>query len=160
MYAGAEHLFNKEDTLHDSNLRVAYNNAQFLRMAMLVLEPLGEPYLYSIEISAELRESDVKAYSNYLHNQVYPDPGHDNVKAITGDVYEKVMKQIGRCYVPPTKRAGKPRKDRTTPVPYGNGWFMVTNPADGRILAVEQQFEPENNAVATGTFTKAVVKHP
>ena len=40
--------------------------------------------------------------------------------------------------------------------PYTCGWFMITDPRDGRVLAVEEQKTPENNAVKIAALEKII----
>ena len=56
------------------------------------------------------------------------------------------------------KRKGRPRKNGKTK-PYNNGWFMVSVPSSGRIVAVSQMVEPENNSITFATMEKALKTH-
>lgn len=158
-FAGAEHLFEGDGVMVEKRIAVMYMDARFLMLAMQEFEQLGDPYLYAIKVGEEVTEADVKAYDVHLHSNAFPAPSSDLVRELACDGHEKVMKKIGRCGALPTKRAGKPRKNRQAPVPYGNGWFMVSDPRTGRVLAVEEQFEPENMTVVLGALTKALQQH-
>ena len=46
------------------------------------------------------------------------------------------------------------------PKPHLNGWFMITDPSNGRILSVEVMSEPENNAVKIAAIEKILHIYP
>ena len=82
-----------------------------------------------------------------MHNHVYPPLNSETVIALAGDGHEKVLTRICHGDAVPMK---SPEALGGGGKPFTNGWF------DGRVLSMEQQIEPENNAVVTKAFEKVV----
>ncbi|CAE8711661.1 unnamed protein product [Polarella glacialis] len=83
--------------------------------------------------------------------------------ALMGDDYIfkiKIGSEVCAGAPSPKKRGGRPSTKRTKQKPYTNGWFMLSDPSDGRILSVVQQFEPENNAVVFEAIGKVIDTYP
>ena len=61
------------------------------------------------------------------------------------DGNEKILVKWGATEAP-SKRAGRPTaRNGDKRKPFSNGWFMVTDPSNGRILSIEYMHEPECN---------------
>ena len=144
--------------VHDTHwFMVQYYDARMLMLAMQELHPLGETVLHNIVISDEFSPSALTAYDKHMHQKAFPPKCKQNVKEMSGDGHEKVMVKISKGCAAPMKRTGRPRKNKAKKQQaYGNGWFMLTDPKDGRVLAIEQQFEPENNAVKKKCLKKVL----
>ena len=108
-----------------------------------------------IIIGEELTPDSLRAYDEHLHDQVFPPSKHRRaqVNEIVGDGHVKVHVKCA-CGEPP-KHKGRPRKNGAAK-PYGNGWFMLVNPKNLRILAVTCMDKPEDNAVVRETLAKAL----
>ena len=153
-FAGRDVLFPHGGHSRDHFQRY-YGNARFLLLTMQEFEPLGPGSLFDIVIGDELTEASVVAYDEYMHSTVYPPRDADQVKELCGDGHEKVIVKVCAGSPVPMKRKKKDRAPKKH-VPYGNGWFMVSCPRDGRIVGVTQMFEPENNLVTAQTLEKAI----
>jgi hypothetical protein len=70
-----------------------------------------------------------------------------------GDGHVKVHIKCA-CHSSP-KHKGRPRKNGIAK-PYGNGWFMLVNPTNLRVLAVSCMDMPESNPVVRETLVKAL----
>lgn len=154
-FAGQHVLF--PDSQHcDRNFRGLYQDARFLMLSMQEFKHLGGQHLLSIKIGDELSPDALQEYDIYMHERVFPPANVASVKELAGDGNEKVLIKICGGKPLPMKRAGAPTKQRTAPKPYNNGWFMLTSPADGRVIAVHQQFEPENYEVVIKSLSKVL----
>ena len=61
------------------------------------------------------------------------------------DGNEKILVKCGATEAP-LKRAGRPpARNGDKRKPFSNGWFMFTDPSNGRILSIEYMHEPECN---------------
>lgn len=156
-WAGSESLFDKTMMHHD--FHKLYNDARFLRLAMQEMQVLGEKHLKSIKIGAEVTDKSATMYGHYLHDFEYLPKDTASIKEIAADGHEKVLVKL--CAgTSPGPRAGRPRKNGRGPIPYTNGWFVVSNPQDGRVLGVSQMLQPENNDVAIKTMARVLDKLP
>ena len=81
------------------------------------------------------------------------------VTAFAGDGNSKVMMKVCEGSAQ-AKRSGRPSQRKTKPKPHLNGWFMITDPSNGRILSVEVMSEPENNAVKIAAIKKILHIYP
>ena len=79
-----------------------------------------------------------------MHEEIFPPENPDDVRELAGDGNEKILVKVCKGDAP-KKRAGRPPQRRENPKPFGNGWFMVSDPRSGRILALSYMHEPENN---------------
>ena len=142
--------------------RDRYSDARFLFLAM---KEFGEmerngngQFLKKIELShdqscKEITKPMLDKYSDWLHAKVYPPASPASVKHIAGDGHEKILTKIcAGDKVPMKQRKGKNGRKLL----YANGWFMIMDAAGGRVLSVQQQFEPENNEVVTVALEKVI----
>ena len=96
----------------------------------------------------------VDAFDLWTHKIPFGDTTGRNPKELVGDGHMKVVSRL--CSQTPTpKRAGKPMKGKKTKR-MTNGWFVVCAPKTGTVVAASQMFDPENNAIASSTFEKAL----
>jgi len=102
-----------------------------------------------------LETSMVDKYSDYLHDVIFPGESPSSVKEVAMDGHEKVKM---RC-TGATRRVGRPRKNERQ-MNYTNGWFMVVNPADSKILGVLPQRQPENNALKLQILKRIMPHYP
>lgn len=107
------------------------------------------------EMSVTLTHSMVEKYSAYLHDVIFPGSTPSDVREIAMDGHEKVLM---RCEHAP-KRGGRPRSVGQ-PLKFTNGWFMLVNPKDSRILGVTPQLNPENNATKLAILRRTIGHYP
>ena len=140
-------------TADDQKWRLRYQDVRVLYVAMKEFGDMREAgfrdYLHSIELShmsdcKEVTQKMLAEYDAWLHKDVFPPAKPDSVTAMAGDGHEKVLTKVCAGDKMPKK---PPQTHHGKPKAFTNGWFMLIKPADGRILSVEQQFEPENNDV-------------
>jgi len=135
----------------------AHNDALLYFIAMQELEPIGRHT--KMEIGNELTQATVTAYSQYLHNRIYPHKKAKNVTVLVGDGHSKVLTRCMGGQTP--KRVGRPRtRKRGRKSGFTNGWFMICEPQSGRVVTVAQQINPENNDDVEKAFERAIEKHP
>jgi hypothetical protein len=154
-FAAGEVLFS------DSNLgefwwAKTFRDAQFLRMVMQELFEVQKSLVYEIIIGDELSAKALRAYDDYMHRVGFLPANPDDVKELCGDGHEKVLVKLCCDDEKPKKRSGPPSSKRSTAFPYNNGWFMAVNPTDGRVLGVQEQFEPENNQVVIDCLNRVL----
>ena len=76
------------------------------------------------------------------------------MRELAGDGHEKV---IAKCRPPSSPAAdGAGASDPPSKRKFGHGWFMIVHPGSQRILGLEPQTEPENNAVKIRRLGKMV----
>ena len=73
------------------------------------------------------------------------------------DGHEKVLVKCGTALA--KQRSGRPRATGIVK-PYGHGWFMIVDPASGRVLSVVSQDDPENNLIASQALGKVLFLYP
>lgn len=144
--------------------RRSYEDARFLYLAMVEFSDMkakgGPDHMSNIQVSdhghegvREVTEKMIADYDKWLHHCAFPIDNPTSVKELAGDGHEKILKRI--C-----NGDAKPMKTRKAPggraKPFTHGWFMVMDPANGRIVSVVQQFEPENNAVCIEALEKVI----
>lgn len=148
---------------------VNYEDARFLFTAMSELEDMrnsgGKDFTRNIQLTnngggrgygMEMTDTMLSAYSAYLHDNIFPTPMHSRVRELVGDGHEKILTKICAGDTIPRKGPISVRGKRKR---FSNGWFMLAHPC-GRIVAVEQQFEPENNEVVTRALQKVERSFP
>ena len=120
-----------------------------------------DDFLQTIEVDdrcpVEITPRMLAAYDVWLHKDVCPPANVMSVTALAGDGHEKVLTKVCAGDKVPKK---SPPAIGGDPKLFANGWFMVSNPADGRIVSVEQQVEPENNEVTARALGKVLVSYP
>ena len=109
----------------------------------------------SIVIDDPLSSRLLQEYDTWWHEQAIPDMLTQTVSTVAMDGHEKIAT---RCYDAPPSRGGRPRKDGHIKLSH-NGWFMITDPDTGIILAVSEMREPENNDLALRTLCRATAVH-
>ena len=121
-------------------------------------------YLHSVEPShqsdcKEVTQKMLAEYDAWLHKDVFPPAKPELVTAMAGDGHEKVLTKV--CAGAGDKMPKKPpQTHHGKPKPFTNGWFMLINPADGRILSVGQQFELGSNDICAKAMLKIVGAYP
>jgi hypothetical protein len=163
-WSGKDTLFADSDV--PSVLRIMYEDARFLLqvakefqdMAASTGKASDKRLAQNIVIGDELTDEMIQAYDSWLHAKVFVPKRTGTVKALAIDGHEKVMLKLCASEDPPP-RVGRPRKD-AAPKLFSNGWFMMTDPACGRILSVEPMAGPENNDVAFRTIEKVISHYP
>ena len=95
-----------------------------------------------------LSDQSLRNYATWWQLNVMKPVGRKKVLEIVMDGDEKIATKCGSD-VP--KKDGRPRKSGAVRH-YNNGWFMAMNLADGKILIIEEMFEPEDNKVALRTI--------
>jgi hypothetical protein len=146
--------------------RRSFSFARNLYLAMLEfgeMEGSGYgDYLYSLRVQDShdqrpcFTDAMLKHYDRWLHECSFPPNHPEVVKELAGDGHEKVAMKVCGAEQPMKMPRGKHGQVRHTT----NGWFMITDPATGRILSVEQQIEPENNAVVEAALGKVLPLYP
>lgn len=101
-----------------------------------------------------LSDQFLRNYATWWQLNVMKPVGRKKVLEIVMDGHEKIATKCGSD-VP--KKDGRPRKSGAVRH-YNNGWFMAMNPADGKILIIEEMFKPEDNKVALRTI-QSVLSH-
>ena len=145
--------------------RERYQSARFLFLAMQEFGDMKDAgcddFLQNIKVSdrhhVEITPRMLAAYDAWLHADVFPPANVMSVTALAGDGHEKVLTKVCAGDKVPKK---SPPAIGGNPKNFTNGWFMVSNPADGRIVSVEQQVEPENNEVTARALGKVLVSYP
>ena len=94
--------------------------------------------------------------------KIFPPVDPSTVDTFSMGGHEKVTVKVCRGGDRPA-RTGRPRKleagKKRRVKPYTCGWFMVTDPRSGRVLAVEEQKAPENNSVKIKCVKKVIKKY-
>ena len=118
-------------------------------------------HLYALEVGCPISDEAMAALDKHMHIKVFPPADTSRVSVLAMDGHEKVMVEVCRTEGVPSKRSGRLMKVRKTATkgsrankPYTCGWFMITEPDTGRVLALEEQKQPENNAVKIACLRK------
>ena len=109
----------------------------------------------SILIDDPLSSRLLQEYDTWWHEQAIPDMITHKVTTVAMDGHVKIATKC--CDAPPS-RGGRPRKDGHIKLSH-NGWFMITDPDTGIILAVSEMREPENNDIALTTLCRTTGVH-
>ena len=75
-------------------------------------------------------------YDKKIHEEQFPPAEKSTVEIMAADGNEKVLVRVCNENAP-SKRRGRPNQKKKKKRPYNNGWFMITDPETGRVLAVE-----------------------
>jgi hypothetical protein len=138
----------------------SFNDARFLLVAMKEFEGLPDhKHLHALRIGEVIPEVALRDLDNHIHTHDFPPAQADSVSAFAMDGHEKVTVRACGTTLQPIKRAGRPRTKKTARTgkrPYTCGWFMISNPADGTVLSVEEQKTPENNLVKKKCISKVI----
>ena len=137
------------------------NDGKALYLAMREFSLLGSctspSLLRRIVIGGEVNEASLATYSTWVHQVAYPPKDRASVKAFVMDGHAKVLTRLCKGDRVP-RRTGRPRKrkgKKTKRKKLTNGWFMILH-TTGRILAVRQMHDPEDNIVAIGALEEIV----
>ena len=78
------------------------------------------------------------------------------ITVICMDGHEKIAT---KCADDPPSKGGRPRLSGQAR-PFNNGWFFVSSPSTGLILAVQEMKEPENTAIALHAMDDVLHLYP
>ena len=145
--------------------RKRYQGARFLFLAMQEFGDMKDAgcddFLQTIEVSdrhpVEITPRMLAACDAWLHADVFPPANVMSVTAFAGDGHEKILTKVCAGDKVPKKSPPAIGGDHKL---FTNGWLMVSNPADGRVVSVELQVEPENNEVTARALGKVLVSYP
>jgi len=149
---------------HDhARFRLDYSHARLLCIVMQECESMWGVLArqarmsrhMSILIDDPLSSRLLQEYDTWWHEQAIPDMTTHRIKTVAMDGHEKIAT---KCYDAPPSRGGRPRKDGHIKLSH-NGWFMITDPDTGLILAVSEMREPENNDIALTTLCRTTGVH-
>ena len=150
-YAGNEVLFERKVPLRW--WRELYYDALMYYLAVREL-PLS--YAKEIVIGDEISPDALVAYDAETHEQFATDNAGCTVLSMDGreKVFMKCSADEGR-----PKRSGAPRKDGVRK-PFYNGWFMVVNPENSKVVCVLPEYEPEGNNIRIQAIGKVIGSFP
>lgn len=143
-----------------THLHELYEDARFLMLAMQELPFYGTRYLHQIVVGDEISDDALMLYDDYMHNIKFVPADPSSVLAIAGDGNEKVLQKLCPGEAPPGRRTGRPRRGSSGSKAMTNGWFVLSDPHDGCILAVERQLLPENNEVKKRVLARVLPLYP
>ena len=140
----------------------SFNDARTLLVSMKEFGALPQRTFHdSLAIGDHIRADALDALDRHVHQQDFPPADPSSVDIVSLDGHEKVTVKVCRTEDIPTKRTGKPRKNRKGKrnKPYTCGWFMATDPKTGCVLGVEEQKQPENNQVKKKVLKKMLHRY-
>lgn len=141
----------------------SFNDAKTLFVALTEFAPAPlQGHLFALGVGAPLSGEALGALDSYVHARVFPPQDPATVDTLSMDGHEKVLVRVCSGATAP----GRPRLDARTQTPVARkkeftcGWMMTTDPRSSRVLAVEEQKEPENNAVKKAALGKILCHYP
>lgn len=125
-------------------------DAAFYLMVLKAFSPIDRHL--NIVIGDELTAKDLDAYDRYVHEQIFRPKDFESVTALVGDGHKKV-----HCPCHPVP--GDLADDAEDGIPR-QGWFMLVDPRNQRVLAVTAMDRPEGNAVVRKSLSKVLHLYP
>lgn len=147
--------------VHPKRWCVHFMNAKILCIAMEEFERMsGGRYLHRIVIGEDLPVDALLDYDRHMHETEFPPADAHEVFFAAMDGHEKVLVRVCGRNLVRARRAGRPRNDGCEKKEHTHGWFMITDPRNGKVLGVEEQTSPENNAVKIRCIKKMIDHYP